>query len=185
MPNLSEEQCRSFSDYLDRALELPESERSPWLAELASTHPDIAAQIEQALAVRGRNGYAEFLSDSPLSSAPIAGTTLIGRRVGPYLIESEIGRGGMGSVWRARRADGRFEGTVAIKFVHAYWLGQAGEQRFRGEGRLLGRLDHPNIARLIDAGVLDDTQPCLVLEYVEGEPIDAHCDRLELGVDAR
>jgi serine/threonine protein kinase len=185
MPNLPEEQWRSFSDFLDRALELPESERLPWLAELASKHPDIAAEIGRALAVRDRNGYAEFLSDSPLPSAPIAGATLIGRRVGPYLIESEIGRGGMGSVWRARRADGRFEGTVAIKFVHAYWLGRAGEERFRSEGRMLGRLDHPNIARLIDAGVIDDSQPYLVLEYVEGEPIDTYCDRLELGLEAR
>jgi serine/threonine protein kinase len=185
MPNLSEEQWRSFSDYLDRALELPESERSPWLAELASTHPDIAAEIEKMLAVRDRNGYAEFLSGSPYPNAPIAGATLIGRHVGPYIIESEIGRGGMGSVWRARRADGRFEGTVAIKFVHAYGLGRAGEERFRSEGRMLGRLDHPNIARLIDAGVLDDSQPYLVLEYVAGEPIDAYCDRLDLGLEAR
>jgi eukaryotic-like serine/threonine-protein kinase len=185
MPNLSEEQWRSFSDYLDRALELPESERARWLAELASTHPEIAAEIERALAVRDREGYAEFLSDSPYPSLPIAGATLIGRGVGPYIIESEIGRGGMGSVWRARRADGRFEGTVAIKFVHAYWLGRAGEERFRSEGRMLGRLDHPNIARLIDAGVIDDSQPYLVLEYVEGEPIDAYCDRLDLGLEAR
>jgi serine/threonine protein kinase len=185
MPDLSKEQWRSFSDHLDRALELPESERKPWLAALASTHPEIAAEIERALALRDRKGYAEFLSDSPYPSAPIAGATLIGRRVGPYLIESEIGRGGMGSVWRARRADGRFEGTVAIKFVHAYWLGRDGEQRFRSEGRMLGRLDHPNIARLIDAGVIDDSQPYLVLEYVEGEPIDAYCDRLELGLEAR
>lgn len=185
MPNLSEEQWRLFSDYLDRALELVESERAPWLAELASTHPDIAAEIERALAVRERKGYGEFLSDSPFPSAPIATATLIGRRVGPYLIEAEIGRGGMGSVWRARRADGRFEGTVAIKFVHAYWLGRDGEERFRSEGRMLGRLDHPNIARLIDAGVIDDSQPYLVLEYVEGEPIDAYCDRLELGLEAR
>jgi eukaryotic-like serine/threonine-protein kinase len=185
MPNLSEEQWRLFSDYLDRALELPESERAPWLAELASTHPEIAARIEQALAVRDRKEFGEFLSDSPFPSAPIAGATLIGRRVGPYLIESEIGRGGMGSVWRARRADGRFEGTVAIKFVHAFWLGRDAEDRFRSEGRMLGRLDHPNIARLIDAGVIDDSQPYLVLEYVEGEPIDAYCARLQLGVEAR
>ena len=110
---------------------------------------------------------------------------LIGRHVGPYLIESEAGRGGMGSVWRARRVDGRFEGTVAIKFVHVYWLGRTGEERFRREGRMLGRLDHPNIARLIDAGVIDESQPYLVLEYVEGEPIDAYCDRVELGLEAR
>jgi len=185
MPNLSEEQWRVFSDYLDRALELPEPERGPWLAELASTHPEVAAEIEQALAARHRKEFGEFLSDSPFPGAPAAGATFIGRRIGPYLIESEIGHGGMGSVWRARRVDERFEGTVAIKFVHAYWLGRDGEQRFRSEGRMLGRLDHPNIARLIDAGVIDDSQPYLVLEYVEGEPIDSYCDRLELGVEAR
>jgi serine/threonine-protein kinase len=185
MQNFSAEQWRSFSDSLDHALELPESERTPWLAALASTHPDIAAEIERSLAVRDREGYAEFLSDSPFPGAPIAEATLIGRRVGPYVIESEIGRGGMGSVWRAHRADGRFEGTVAIKFVHAYWIGRAGEERFQSEGRMLGRLDHPNIARLIDAGVVDNAQPYLVLEYVEGEPIDAYCDRLELGLEAR
>jgi serine/threonine-protein kinase len=185
MPNLSEEQWRLFSDYLDRALELPEPERAPWLAELACTQPEIAAKLELALAARDRKDFGEFLSNSPFPGAPIASAALIGRLVGPYLIESEIGRGGMGSVWRARRADGRFEGTVAIKFVHAYWLGRDAEDRFRSEGRLLGRLDHPNIARLIDAGVIDVSQPYLVLEYVEGEPIDAYCDRLELGVEAR
>jgi serine/threonine protein kinase len=185
MQDLSEEQWRSFSDNIDHALELPESERAPWLAALASTHPDIAAEIERSLAGRDREGYAEFLSDSPFPSAQITEATLIGRPVGAYVIESEIGRGGMGSVWRARRADGRFEGTVAIKFVHAYWLGRAGEERFRSEGRMLGRLDHPNIARLIDAGVIDNSQPYLVLEYVEGEPIDAYCDRLVLGLEAR
>jgi serine/threonine protein kinase len=185
MSNLSDEQWRAFSDYLDRAIELPESERASWLAALTATQPDIVAEIERALALRDRKGYAEFLSDSPFGSAPIVGATLIGHRVGPYIIESEIGRGGMGSVWRARRADGRFEGTVAIKFVHAYWLGKAGEERFQSEGRMLGLLDHPNIARLIDAGVTDDAQPYLVLEYVEGEPIDTYCDRLQLGVEAR
>ena len=185
MQDLSEEQWRSFSDNLDHALDLPESERAPWLAALASTHPDVAAAIQRSLAGRDRKGYAEFLSDSPFPGAPIAEATLIGRRVGPYVIETELGRGGMGSVWRARRADGRFEGTVAIKFVHAYWLGRAGEERFQSEGRMLGRLDHPNIARLIDAGVIDNSQPYLVLEYVEGEPIDAYCDRLELSLEAR
>lgn len=182
MPNFSAERWRSFSDFLDRALELQEPQRAPWLAALASTHPDIVVEIERALSVRDCSGYDEFLSDSPF---PSAGPTLAGRQVGAYVIESEIGRGGMGSVWRARRADGRFESKVAIKFVHTYWLGKAGEERFRSEGRLLARLDHPNIARLIDAGIIDDLQPYLVLEYVEGEPIDAYCDRLQLGVEAR
>jgi hypothetical protein len=73
---------------------------------------------------------------------------LVGRRVGAYLIESEIGRGGMGSVWRARRDDGRYEGFVAVKFVHTACRGQSAEARFRIEGKLLGKLDHPNIGRL-------------------------------------
>ena len=114
-----------------------------------------------------------------------ADATLIGRQVGPYVIEAEIGRGGMGSVWRARRADDRYEGTVAIKFLHASWVGRHGEQRFRIEGRLLGRLDHANIARLIDAGILDTTQPYLVLEYIEGDPIDAYCARHDLTAESR
>lgn len=184
MPNLSKEQWQIYSEHLGRALELSESERASWLAELACAHAEIAAEIERALAASDREGYAEFLSSPPIP-APMTGATLVGRRVGPYLIESEIGRGGMGSVWRARRVDGRFEGTVAVKFVHAYWLGRSGEARFRSEGRILGRLDHPNIARLIDAGVIEDSQPYLVLEYVEGESIDAYCDHLKLGVEAR
>ena len=184
MSNLSQEQWRVFSDCLGRALDLPKAERASWLAELAGEHPEVAAEIECALAAREREGYAEFLSDSPMP-LPTAAVPLIGRRIGSYLIESEIGHGGMGTVWRARRVDGRFEGTVAVKFVHSYWLGRSGEERFRSEGRILGRLDHPNIARLIDAGVMDDSQPYLVLEYVEGEPIDTYCARLKLGIEAR
>jgi len=184
MPKLSPEQWRSFSDHLRRALELGEAERATWLAALRAEQPEVAAELERALEARGPTGFARSLVDSLLAGA-LPGATLVGRRVGAYLIESEIGRGGMASVWRARRTDGRFEGTVAIKFVHAYWLGHTGEERFRSEGRLLARLDHPNIARLIDAGVLEDSQPYLVLEYVEGEPIDEYCDRLQLGVRAR
>ena len=87
--------------------------------------------------------------------------------------------------WRARRVDDRFETTVAVKFLHASWIGLQGEQRFRSEGHMLGRLDHPNIARLIDAGLLDTTHPYLVLEYVEGEAIDAYCAAQKLTVEAR
>jgi serine/threonine protein kinase len=111
--------------------------------------------------------------------------TLSGRHVGPYVVEFELGRGGMGSVWRARRVDERFENTVAIKFLHASWIGLQGEQRFRAEGQILGRLDHPNIARLIDAGLLEARHPYLVLEFVEGEAIDVYCRGAYLTLDAR
>jgi serine/threonine protein kinase len=186
MPSESGERWQRLSELLGQALELPTPERAEWLAALEQRDPAMATLISQALAVREQPEFANFLEGPPaLPAEDAAAATLIGRHVGPYAIDAEIGRGGMGSVWRARRADGRFEGTVAIKFVHAVWIGQAGEQRFRVEGHVLGRLDHPNIARLIDAGIVDAGQPYLVLEYVEGEPIDIHCERAGLAVEAR
>jgi serine/threonine protein kinase len=185
MATVPPEQWRPFSEYLDQALDLPEADRAAWLAALAQSSPELAAAVADALAQRERTGYAEFLAQPLLSHEHIVGATLIGRHVGPYVIEAEVGRGGMGSVWRARRADDRFETTVAIKFLHLSWIGLQGEQRFRSEGQMLGRLDHPNIARLIDAGLLEATHPYLVLEYVEGLAIDAYCAAKNLTVEAR
>lgn len=169
MKPVTPEQWQSISAYLDQALELEEPERAQWLAALAQNDPAMAALLSRVLADREQEGFSQFLAGpTPIPLDDIQHATLIGRQVGPYVIEAEVGRGGMGSVWRARRADGRFEGRVAIKFVHAAWIGRIGEQRFLSEGKLLAQLDHPNIARLIDAGVLDATQPYLVIEYVEG-----------------
>ncbi len=186
MADISADEWRSLSDYLDQALDLDGPARAAWLANLRGSDPAMAELVANALAASEQAGFSEFLAGpAPLPVAENSAATLIGRTVGPYVIDAEIGRGGMGSVWRARRADGRYEGTVAIKFVHAAWIGRAGEQRFRIEGNLLGRLDHPNIARLLDAGVLEGTQPYLILEFVEGEPIDAFCERHKLNVEAR
>ncbi len=186
MATVPPEQWRPFSEYLGQALDLPEAAREEWLATLAQSNPQLAAAVASALSQRERSGYAEFLAEPLLlASEDTTGATLTGRHIGPYVIEAEIGRGGMGSVWRARRVDKRFETTVAVKFLHASWIGREGEQRFRSEGQMLGRLDHPNIARLIDAGLLDVTHPYLVLEYVEGEAIDAYCAAKNLDVEAR
>lgn len=186
MKPITPEQWQSVSAYFDQALELEGPERAQWLAALAQSDPATADLLSKLLAYREQEGFSQFLAGpTPIPLDDIRHATLIGRQVGPYVIEAEVGRGGMGSVWRARRADGRFEGTVAIKFVHAAWIGRIGEQRFLTEGKLLGRLDHPHIARLLDAGVLEATQPYLVLEYVDGAPIDAYCERRALGTEAR
>jgi eukaryotic-like serine/threonine-protein kinase len=186
MPASPDEQWRSLSDHLDRILDRSGTDRSQYLADLAASDPETAAKLAKMLGALNQDAFAEFLSGSPpRAAAEIPETTLVGRKVGAYVIDAEIGRGGMGSVWRAQRVDGRFEGTVAIKFVHLAWIGKAGEQRFRVEGKLLGQLDHVNIARLIDAGVLDSTLPYLVLEYVEGEPIDVYCSRENPDVQGR
>lgn len=96
-----------------------------------------------------------------------------GARCGPYQLEALIGRGGQGSVWRARRVDGRYDSTVAIKLLGGVLRDARSARRFRREGELLARLQHPGIAALLDAGTTDDGAPYLVLECVEGEPIDA------------
>ena len=185
MPILRPERWNRFSAGFDHALELSDAERGEWLAALADADPEMARELSEALQQRQRPGYCEFLAEPLLSGDRSTGTTMRGRQVGVYVIESELGRGGMGSVWRARRIDGRFESTVAIKFLHASWIGLQGTERFRAEGHFLGRLDHPNIARLVDAGILDGTDPYLVIEYVEGEAIDAYCDRHALDIAAR
>ena len=186
MPATPDEQWRSLSGHLDRILDLLEPDRSQYLADLAASDPDTAAKAADMLGALNQDAFAQFLSGSaPRLAEEINEPTLIGRKVGAYVIDAEIGRGGMGSVWRAHRADGRFEGMVAVKFVHAAWIGGAGEQRFRVEGKLLGQLNHAHIARLIDAGVLDSMQPYLVLEYVEGEPIDVYCGRKNLDAQER
>lgn len=186
MSRIDADSWQRLSRHLDRVLDLPEAQRADYLTALGKEDSVAAAELERVLHATEDGRFAAFMrgEDPRLLTEPNA-APLSGRLIGPYVIEAEIGRGGMGSVWRARRADGRFEGHVAIKLLHLSWLGRAGEQRFLLEGRLLARLDHPNVARLIDAGVLDDGQPYLVLEYVEGEPIDLYCERLELAFEAR
>ncbi len=91
----------------------------------------------------------------------------------------------MGSVWLARRDDGQYQGAVAIKLLATAWLGEEGVARFRHEGTLLASLDHPNIARLLDAGMNERGEPYLVLEYVAGQRIDEYCAAAALSVRAR
>jgi eukaryotic-like serine/threonine-protein kinase len=175
---------QALSPLLDVALELSGDERVAWLASLREKDPALAlemgALLEQARAL-DRKG---FLAQGPALSMPVP-ASLVGQLVGSYTLEGELGQGGMGSVWLARRSDGRFEGKVAIKFLNAALVGRAGEQRFRREGTILARLTHPHIARLIDAGVSATGQPHLVLEFVEGERIDRYCDRARLDVAGR
>jgi serine/threonine-protein kinase len=104
-------------------------------------------------------------------------------RVGPFRIVREIGRGGMGRVFLAERADGQFEQRVAVKLMRHAWPGLV--RRFLEERRIVARLEHPAIARVVDGGVDTDGLPYLALEYVEGEPIDRYCEARALSLDAR
>src|SRR5262249_29599826 len=112
-------------------------------------------------------------------------SSLAGQSIGAYKLISPLGQGGMGSVWLAERSDGRFERRVAVKFLRLSVATHGGAERFRLEGRILGQLAHPHIAELMDAGVTTNGEPYLVLEHVEGEPIDEYCDRKRLDVETR
>jgi tetratricopeptide (TPR) repeat protein len=108
-----------------------------------------------------------------------------GQRIGVYQLVGEIGRGGMGEVYRARRADAHYEMEVAIKLVRGGYDSDFVLQRFKAERQILASLDHPNIARLLDGGATEDGLPYLVMELVDGEPIDKYCDARELPIPAR
>ena len=96
-------------------------------------------------------------------------------RIGPYRLRSLLGRGGMGEVWEAERADGQFEQRVALKLLKRGMDSEEVLRRFLRERQILARLEHPNIARLLDGGVAADGRPYFVLERVEGEPIIDWC----------
>ncbi len=116
----------------------------------------------------------------------IAGdTALAGQRLGPYRFVRKLGSGGMGDVWLAERADEEYEQRVAIKLVRAGVLSGQVHSRLRMERQILASLQHPHIARLLDGGRASDGTPYLVLEYIDGEPIDVYCDRRRLRLDAR
>ena len=176
------DEWQRVSPYLDLALDLHPDAREAWLQELANTHPGVASIVRDLLAERDRLDAKGFLAHSPLAGDSIS--SRVGQRVGAYVIASRIGRGGMGEVWLAKRDDGRFEGDCAIKFLDASFIAPKLADRFRREGQLLGRLVHPNITRLLDAGTADGT-PYLVLEYVDGRRIDHYCNEMQLPVEAR
>ena len=179
---------RELSGHLDRALDLQPAERERWLSELTTSQPLIAAAVRNLLAERDALNARGFLQNPPSAIADLTRRhrpSLAGKQVGAYTLDSLIGRGGMGEVWLASRSDGRFEGRFAIKFLDRLIARARLADRFRHEGRLLARLGHPHIARLLDAGSTEDGHQFLVLEYVDGERIDHYCSSHSLGVEAR
>jgi eukaryotic-like serine/threonine-protein kinase len=179
-----EQAWREISTELDEVLDLEPPARQTWLADLELTDPQRAQRLRAYIADLDRLESDNFLGRD-LPAVLAVNTSLAGRRFGAYTVDRAIGHGGMGTVWLAHRSDGRFEGEVAIKLLNAALLGGGGEERFVREGHVLAKLEHPNIARLIDAGVSDTGQPLLVLEYVRGNPITDYCDTEHLEVRGR
>jgi serine/threonine-protein kinase len=183
MPTLSPDDWQALSPYLDQALTMTEEQRAEWLRSIGNQDRALASRLGALLDEHRKLNQEGFLEKGRVALPATSG--LVGQTLGPYTLISQIGDGGMGTVWLAERNDGRFERRVAVKFIHIALMGREGEARFKREGNILGKLAHPHIAELVDAGVTTGGQPYLILEYVEGESIDRYCDQRKLDVEAR
>ncbi|MEO8433145.1 MAG: serine/threonine-protein kinase [Acidobacteriota bacterium] len=163
------------------------------IARLEGDDPDLARALRKLLAADraagdfldgGAAGFApDLLENLSAASAPPV-EDRVGSTVGPWRLVSVLGRGGMGEVYRAERADGEFEQRVALKLLRPGAASDSLRRRFLQERQVLARLEHPNIARLLDGGT-DDGRPYFVLELVEGKPIDEYCRDHRLSIDER
>jgi hypothetical protein len=170
------------------AVDLTSGERSAYLHEACAGDLSLKREVESLLASHEHTeGFLE--STAVAKAANLLEQDLsrrwIGRRVGPYELVAELGRGGMGQVFRARRADGQYQSEVAIKLVPAAFASPAVERRFGAERQILAGLVHPGIARLLDCGTTADKVPYLVMELVDGQPIDAYCKANKLPIQSR
>jgi serine/threonine-protein kinase len=165
---------RRIGVLFDQAVALPPDERHAFLDDACAGDPALRDQVLALLEADAAPHPA--LEDPPDETPPVVAT---GQRLGPYRILRPLGEGGMGTVYLAERED--VGAPVAIKLVR----GGPHVPRFQHERRILARLHHPNIARFLDAGVTDDDTPYVVLEFVDGQPIDAYCDARRLPVAER
>jgi eukaryotic-like serine/threonine-protein kinase len=167
------------------AVELPPADRASFLDEACPGDPALRQRIESLLqSIDEDTGFQQAIGQAAANSMH-GSVPAIGDRLGAYEITGLIGRGGMGVVYRAVRADDEYNKEVAIK-VAAFGLLTPGlRQRFLRERQILANLDHPNIARLLDGGTTPDGAPFVVMEFVEGKPIDTYCTEDRLARRAR
>lgn len=160
----------------------PAAERRTALEGLAERAPLIAREVERLLDAHDRRGH--FLS-SRAAAQPASEVDLPVEALGPYRVQRVLSEGGMGVVYEAVRTDDTFRKRVALKMIRAALMTSALKDRFRVERQILAAMEHPNVARILDGGATGDGRPYLVMEYVEGLPIDEHADKHGLGLDAR
>ncbi len=184
-PSVSMEPDRhEVEELFEAALELPAEERASWLLERCGGKDALLADVKALLLAHDRaEGILE--ADAVGAGALLIDTPMRGRRIGQYRLLRELGRGGMGVVYLAERDDGHFRRRVAVKLLRASPDAEELHRRFVAERQILASLEHPNIAQLLDGGVTDGELPYLVMEYVDGLPITAYCDRHRLSIDER
>ncbi len=185
---MTPERWAQIRQIFDGALERKQQDREAYLRVMCAGDEHLLREVESLMASHQES--EDFLSTPAadlnflaldVSSAAVPRVP----RVGPYQLEKRIGRGGMGSVWLASRTDQAYQKKVAVKMVKRGMDSAEILRRFRMERQVLARLEHPNIARLIDGGSTADGLPYLVMEYIEGTPIDQYCETLQSTVSER
>ena len=193
---MTPERWKQIEEIFQTALDLPAGERAGYVSAACAGDEELREQVEALLAQHDAAG--DFIEEpaaaalgahlDPLATSPSTGgfdDPAIGRRVGSYRIVREIGRGGMGAVYLAERADSEFRMRAAVKLIKRGMDTDFILRRFRNERQILATLDHPNIARLLDGGTTDDGLPYFVMEYIEGLPLYRFSDERKLTLQER
>jgi eukaryotic-like serine/threonine-protein kinase len=166
----------------EEALDWPASARTERLESLLADEPDVLSAV---LAMLKADHAATFLPTEPPGPSAIVDDTPMPERIGNYRIIEEIGRGGMGLVYRAARDDGLFDQQVAIKIIRRNIFSATTQEQFANERRILARLHHPHIAHLLDGGVTGDGTPYIIMELINGVPITEFAMAKVLDLSAR
>jgi eukaryotic-like serine/threonine-protein kinase len=176
----------AVKEILNGALECSPADRPAYLEQACGDDGELRRRIESLIEADAQS-WSLMEAPAAASSSLKAATRLptSGERIGAYEILREIGHGGMGVVYLARRSDDQFEKNVAIKLALVGLAGDSLERRFRAERQIVASLDHPNIARLLDGGTTAEGRPFLVMEYVEGQPLGLWCDTRKLSTRER
>src|SRR5687768_17191059 len=188
---MTPERWRQVEEIFQTALDLHPEERARYVSQVCATDNDLKRNVEVLLSQHDSAGdlldqsiYGQT-DQSVLESFIDEKDPMLGRRLGAYRIEREIGRGGMGAVYEAVRADNEFNKRAAIKLVKRGMDTDFILRRFRKERQILAALDHPHIGALLDGGTTDDGLPFFVMEYIEGQPLYSYCDSKQLNITER
>lgn len=185
---MNPERWQQVKHVLAGAIEREPAERASFIARACSGDESLLGEVESLLVYQDGEAsfieeYADEFAAREFKADDAALTT--GQPIGHYKIEREIGRGGMGAVYLAVRADDQYQKRVAIKLVKRGMDTDSVLRRFRNERQILANLDHPNIARLLDGGTTADGLPYFVMEYIEGVPVNVYCDAQTLSIIER
>ena len=180
---MTAERWARIKELFERVRELRSERRSAFLEEACGDDYELRSEVESLLGCFEQAG--DFMQKAARAGGDPPADPMLGRRIGPYVLVSRIGQGGMGAVYMAARADEEFRKRVAIKLVRAGLDDKDILRRFRTERQTLAILEHPNIVRLLDGGSTEEGLPYLVMDYVEGQPIDIYCENRKLTINER